>query len=151
MRERINESLTKAVKSQDKIKSSTLRLVNAAIKDRDIASRTADNHSGVSDDEVLEILAKMIRQRAESATTYEEAGRPELAERERAEITIIEEFMPEQMTEEEVAASVEDVLAKLEASSLKDMGRVMAMLKENYAGQMDFSKASAMVKAKLSN
>ncbi len=150
MRTRINDALKEAMKNQDKIRSATLRLIMAAVKDRDIAARSDDNRDGVDDAEILDILAKMVRQRNESAATYEEAGRAELAERERAEISIIEEFMPAQLDDEAVAKAVDEILAQTEASSLKDMGRVMAALKEAYAGQMDFGKAGGLVKQKLS-
>lgn len=150
MRTRINDALKEAIKSQNKIRSATLRLVMAAVKDRDIAARSDDNREGVSDAEILDILSKMIRQRTEFAVTYEEAGRVDLAERERAEIAIIEEFMPTQLDAAAVAAAVDTILAQTEAQSLKDMGRVMAALKEAYAGQMDFGQASALVKQKLS-
>ena len=149
MQERFTEALKEAVKSQDKVRVSTLRLITAAIKDRDIAARSADSGDGVSDEQILEILAKMVKQRQEAATTYEEAGRLELAEQERAEIVIIEEFLPQQLSEDEVGAAVAAAIAELGADSLKDMGKVMACLKGKYAGQMDFGKASALVKEKL--
>jgi len=150
MRVRINDALKTAIKDQDKIRSATLRLIMAAVKDRDIAARSDDNYDGVSDAEILDILSKMVRQRNESATTYEEAGRPELAERERAEISIIEEFLPEQMSAEDVQAVVAKTIEALEAQSFKDMGRVMAALKADYAGEMDFGQASAIAKKLLS-
>ena len=149
MQERFTEALKEAVKSQDKIRVSTLRLITAAIKDRDIAARSADSGDGVTDEQILEILAKMVKQRQEAATTYEEAGRLELAEQERAEIIIIEEFLPQQLSEDEVGDAVAAAIAELGADSLKDMGKVMACLKGKYAGQMDFGKASALVKEKL--
>lgn len=149
MQEQFSEALKAAVKNQDKVRISTLRLITAAIKDRDIAARTADNREGVSDDEILEILAKMVKQRQESAATYEQAGRLELAEQERSEIIVIEEFMPRQLDEEEMAAAVTAVIEAQAASSLKDMGKVMGALKSQYAGQMDFGKAGALVKQKL--
>jgi uncharacterized protein len=149
MQEQFSEALKAAVKNQDKVRISTLRLITAAIKDRDIAARTADNRDGVSDDEILEILAKMVKQRQESAATYEQAGRLELAEQERSEIIVIEEFMPRQLDEEEMAAAVTAVIEAQAASSLKDMGKVMGALKSQYAGQMDFGKAGALVKQKL--
>ena len=149
MQEELSEALKAAVKSQDKIRISTLRLMTAAIKDRDIAARTADNRDGVSSDEILQILAKMVKQRQEAATTYEEAGRLELAEQERSEIAVIEEFMPRQLDAEAISAAVDAVIAQLGAESLKDMGKVMGALKGQYAGQMDFGKAGALVKAKL--
>lgn len=149
MQEELSEALKAAVKSQDKIRISTLRLMTAAIKDRDIAARTADNRDGVSSDEILQILAKMVKQRQEAATTYEEAGRLELAEQERSEIAVIEEFMPRQLDAEAISAAVDAVIAQLGAESLKDMGKVMGALKGQYAGQMDFGKAGALVKEKL--
>jgi len=150
MRETIMAALKDAMKSQEKRRIATLRLINAAIKDRDIAARTTSD-GGVGDTEILEILVKMIKQRRESVQTYEEAGRVELAEQEREEIAIIEEFLPRQMSEDEMAAAVDDTLARLECQGLKDMGRAMAELKANYAGQMDFAKASGLVKQRLNN
>ncbi|MFW2437203.1 MAG: GatB/YqeY domain-containing protein [Parvibaculales bacterium] len=149
MQEQFSEALKAAVKSQDKVRISTLRLITAAIKDRDIAARTADNRDGVSDDEILEILAKMVKQRQESATTYEQAGRLELAEQERNEIAVIEEFLPRRLDDDEMAIAVDTVIQAQAASSLKDMGKVMGALKSQYAGQMDFGKAGALVKQKL--
>ena len=149
MQEQFSEALKAAVKSQDKIRIATLRLITAAIKDRDIAARTADNRDGVSHEEILQVLAKMVKQRHEAATTYEEAGRLELAEQERSEIAVIEEFMPSQLDEEAMSAAVDAALAELGADSLKDMGKVMGRLKDKYAGQMDFGKAGAFVKEKL--
>ena len=150
MQERFTEALKEAVKSQDKIRVSTLRLITAAIKDRDIAARSADSGDGVSDDQILDILAKMVKQRQEAATTYEEAGRLELAEQERAEILVIEEFLPTQLSEDEVASAVASAITEIGAESLKDMGKVMGALKSKYAGQMDFGKASGLVKQQLS-
>jgi len=150
IRERINSALKEAVKSQAKIRMSTLRLINAAIKDRDIASRTNGESEGVDDAEVLGILAKMIKQRDESAVTYEQAGRLELAEQERDEIEVIKEFMPKQLNEDEIAAACQKVVQDLDADGLKDMGRTMGALKERYSGQMDFGKASKTVKGLLS-
>ena len=149
MQEELSEALKAAVKSQDKIRISTLRLITAAIKDRDIAARTADNRDGVSNDEILQILAKMVKQRQEAATTYEEAGRLELAEQERSEIVVIEEFMPRQLDADAMSEAVDAAIADLGAESLKDMGKVMGALKGQYAGQMDFGKAGALVKEKL--
>ena len=149
MQERFNEALKQALKSQDKIRVSTLRLITAAIKDRDIAARSADSGDGVTDEQILEILVKMVKQRQEAATTYEEAGRLELAEQERAEITVIEEFLPTQLGDDEIAAAVDAAIAEIGAESLKDMGKVMGSLKGKYAGQMDFGKAGGLVKGKL--
>lgn len=150
MRETIMSAFKDAMKSQNKRRLSTLRLINAAIKDRDIAARTSSD-GGVDDAVILEILVKMIKQRRESVQTYEEAGRIELAEQEREEIAIIEEFLPQQMDQEETAAAVDATLAKLECEGLKDMGRAMGELKATYAGQMDFAKASALVKQRLAS
>ena len=149
MHERFNEALKVALKSQDKIRISTLRLINAAIKDRDIADRTDNGGAGVSEDVVLEILAKMIKQRQESLSAYEKAGRLDLADQERSEIVIIQEFMPRQLEDDEIIAAVDAALAEVGAETLKDMGKVMGLLKQKYTGQMDFGKAGARVKEKL--
>ena len=149
MHERFNEALKVALKSQDKVRISTLRLINAAIKDRDIADRTDNGGAGVSEDVVLEILAKMIKQRQESLSAYEEAGRLDLADQERSEIVIIKEFMPRQLEDDEIIAAVDSALAEVGAKTLKDMGKVMGLLKQKYTGQMDFGKAGARVKEKL--
>ena len=149
MHERFNEALKVALKSQDKIRISTLRLINAAIKDRDIADRTDNGGAGVSEDVVLEILAKMIKQRQESLSAYEKAGRLDLADQERSEIVIIKEFMPRQLEDDEIIAAVDAALAQVGAETLKDMGKVMGLLKQKYTGQMDFGKAGARVKEKL--
>ncbi|MEC7594214.1 MAG: GatB/YqeY domain-containing protein [Pseudomonadota bacterium] len=149
MHERFNEALKVALKSQDKIRISTLRLINAAIKDRDIADRTDNGGAGVSEDVVLEILAKMIKQRQESLSAYEEAGRLDLADQERSEIVIIQEFMPRQLEDDEIIAAVDAALAEVGAETLKDMGKVMGLLKQKYTGQMDFGKVGARVKEQL--
>ena len=149
MHERFNEALKVALKSQDKVRISTLRLINAAIKDRDIADRTDNGGAGVSEDVVLEILAKMIKQRQESLSAYEKAGRLDLADQERSEIVIIQEFMPRQLGDDEIIAAVDAALAEVGAETLKDMGKVMGLLKQKYTGQMDFGKAGARVKEKL--
>ena len=148
MRETITAALKHATKSQDRRRISTLRLISAAIKDRDIAARTAGKEQA-SDAELLDLLAKMIKQREESQKIYAEAGRAELAQQECEEIAIIREFLPKQLSEEEMETAIAEAIAKAGASSVKDMGKVMAELKARYAGQMDFSKASALVKAKL--
>ena len=149
MQERFSEALKAALKSQDKVRISTLRLINAAIKDRDIADRTDNGGEGVSEEVVLEILAKMIKQRQESLTAYEEAGRLDLADQERTEIVVIKEFMPRQLDDDEIVAAVDAALAEVGAETLKDMGKVMGLLKKQYTGQMDFGKAGARVKEKL--
>ena len=151
MRDQINAAVKEAMREKRADELSTLRLVNAAIKDRDIDARGQGNPDGVSDAEIMAVLAKMIKQRQESATTYEEAGRLELAEKERAEIKVIERFLPRQMDDEEVRNAVEAVIAETGAESIRDMGRVMGALKERYAGQMDFGKVGATVKAALSS
>ena len=148
MREQITESLTKAIKAQDKRRMATLRLVSAAIKDRDVEAR-GHGKERVSDDELLQILAKMDKQRDESIGIYEEAGRLELAEQERAEMAIIKEFLPQQMAEEDVSATCAKAVQELDAAGLRDMGKVMAHLKAHYPGQMDFGKASCVVKSLL--
>ncbi|MEM7424583.1 MAG: GatB/YqeY domain-containing protein [Pseudomonadota bacterium] len=149
VRDAINGALKEATRAQEKRRMATLRLMNAAIKDRSIQNRTAGKGEEVAEAEILEILAKMIKQRRESAETYDGAGRLELAEQERDEIAIIEEFLPRQMSEDEVQAAVEAVIAEIGAEGLKDMGRTMGALKERFTGQMDFGKASGLVKARL--
>jgi len=149
LRERFTDSLKEAMKARAPRRVSTLRLMLAALKDRDIANRSEESREGVSDDEILSLLAKMIKQREESAETYDKGGRPELAAAEREEIVIIREFMPKQMSEDEAKAAVKAVVAETGAASMKDMGKVMAALKEKYAGQMDFGKVGAIVKTTL--
>jgi uncharacterized protein len=151
LRTRITSSIKQAMRDKDSARLSTLRLINAAIKDRDIAVRGDGNDDGVGDDEVLAILGKMTKQRKESATTYEEGGRLDLAERELAEIVVIEEFLPRKLTEAEVTAAVDSAVAETGASSIRDMGRVMGELKSKYTGQMDFGAVGPMVKERLSN
>jgi uncharacterized protein YqeY len=148
MRETITAALKHATKAQDKRRVSTLRLVSAAIKDRDIAARTAGKGEA-TDAELLELFAKMIKQREESEKIYADAGRAELAKQEAEEIAIIREFLPKQLSDSDTDKAIADAIAKTGASSVKDMGKVMAELKANYAGQMDFGKASGLVKAKL--
>jgi len=152
MRDQINEALKTAIKAQnDKTRVSTLRLMNAAIKDRDIAARAEDRCEGATDEEILAILTKMVKQREESSKSFEEGGRPELAEQERAEIAVIREFLPRQMEETEVRAAVDEVVDELDATSLRDMGKCMGALKERYPGAMDFGKASKFLKDSLSS
>ena len=148
LRQELQDALKAAMREKDRRRISTLRLILAAIKDRDIARRTEGDER--DDDTVIrEILAKMIRQREESVRAYEEGGRVELADQEREEITIIRSFLPPQMTEEEVRQAVDAVIAEVGAESLKDIGRCMAALKERYAGRMDFGLASRLVKERL--
>ncbi|PSJ58276.1 GatB/YqeY domain-containing protein [Pseudaminobacter soli (ex Li et al. 2025)] len=148
MRETIAQALKDALKAQDKLRISTLRLVNAAIQDRDISNRGVGKDP-VSDEDILQILAKMVKQREESAKAFEDGKRPELAEKERAEIEVIRGFLPKQMDEAAVKQAVADAIAETGAEGLRDMGRVMAVLKERFTGQMDFGKAGALVKASL--
>ena len=149
MRDRIGTALKEAMKSKDTTRLSTLRLINAAIKDREIALRTAGEAVEIGDGEILAIMGKMVKQRQESARAYEEGGRLELAEKELAEIGVIEDFLPRQLTPEEVAQAIDKAVTKLGASSIRDMGRVMAELKAKYTGQMDFGAVGPMVKDKL--
>lgn len=148
MRESLNQALKQATLQQDRRRMNTLRLIIAAIRDRDIAARTAGKER-VSDDEVLEILAKMIKQRLESARLYEEGGRLDLADEEREEIGIIQSFLPRQLSEDEMRACCAEAVKTTGAQGLRDMGKCMAALKSRYAGQMDFGKASAVVKSML--
>jgi uncharacterized protein YqeY len=149
MRTRVNTAVKQAMKEKATDRLSTLRLINAAIKDRDIAARAEGQENGVDEAEVLAILGKMVKQRRESARTYEEGGRLDLAEREQAEIGIIEEFLPRALSEAEVAKAVDDAVAEIGAESIRDMGRVMGVLKGKYTGQMDFGAVGPMVKARL--
>jgi len=149
IRERINAGLKEAMKSQDKARISTLRLINAAIKDRIIQNRGDGKGEELGDAEVLDILARMIKQREESRQLYEQAGRVELAESEGEEIGIIREFMPRQLSEQEIREAIAAVIGELGATGLKDMGRVMATLKERHAGALDVAKAGAIAKEML--
>jgi uncharacterized protein YqeY len=151
LRQQLNDAMKDAMKAKDAKRLATVRLVLAALKDRDIAARSETSRDLLGDDEILTLLAKMIKQREESAAVYRQGGRPELAENEEAEIAIIRTFMPKQMDEAQAAAAIKAVISETGASSVKDMGKVMAVLKERYAGQMDFGKASAATKAALSS
>jgi len=148
IRDDIKAALVNAMKSGDKQGTAAIRLIQAAIKNRDIELRTA---AQTPDDDVIvtEVLQKMIKQRRESIELYDKGGRPELAEAERGEVAVIERFLPQQMSEEEARAAIQAIVAELGASSVKDMGRVMAALKERHAGQIDMSKASGLVKGAL--
>lgn len=149
MRTRINGALKEAMKAKDATRLATLRLIMAAIKDRDIALRGEGNEDGAGDGEVLGILGKMVKQRQESARAYEEGGRLELAEKEQSEIGIIEDFLPRQLDDGEISEAVDAAIAESGAESLRDMGKVMAVLKGKFTGQMDFGKVGPMVKGKL--
>ena len=148
MRAKINDGLKQAMRAKEARVLSTLRLINAAIKDRDIALRTEGR--SVSDDEIMAILSKMVKQRQESARAYEEGGRLELAEQERSEIAIIEDYLPRKMDEYKVAQAIDTAINQTGAESIRDMGKVMGVLKSAYTGQMDFGAVGPMVKAKLS-
>lgn len=149
MREEINAAVKAAMKAGEKARLGTLRMMASAIKDKDIAGRTEGKADGVSDGEIAELLAKLVKSREDSARLYDEGGRPELAAKEREEIAVIREFMPRQMDEAEAEAAIAALVGELGAAGPKDMGRVMAALKERFSGKMDFSKASGLVKAAL--
>jgi uncharacterized protein len=151
MRTRLGGALKEAMKAKDAARLSTLRLINAAIKDRDISLRGEGREDGVTDAEVLQILGKMVKQRQESARAYEEGGRLELAEKERAEGVVIEEFLPRQLSEAEVAAAVDKAIAATGAEGIRDMGKVMGELKARYTGQMDFGAVGPMVRERLAS
>jgi len=150
-RTRITDATKSAMKEKDKLRVSTLRLVSAAVKDRDIAARAEDRVEGIEEAEILSLLAKMVKQRKESAQTYEDNGRPELAEREREEIEIIQDFMPKPLTDEEMKSVIAKIVEDSDATGLKDMGRIMGQLKSAYAGRVDMGKAGAVVKEHLCN
>lgn len=150
LRAQLTDAMKEAMKAKDAKRLATVRLILAALKDRDIAARTETSKDLVGDDDILTLLAKMIKQREESAAVYRQGGRPELAENEEGEIAVIRTFMPKQMDEAEMKAALQKVIAETGAASIKDMGKVMAVLKERFAGQMDFGKASAATKDALS-
>ncbi|MFA7429980.1 MAG: GatB/YqeY domain-containing protein [Rhodospirillaceae bacterium] len=149
LRTRLNEALKEAMRAREARAIATVRLILAALKDRDIAARSRGVSDGIGDDEIHQMLQSMIKQRRESIAMYEQGGRLELAEQEGEEIAIIERFLPKQMSDQEVEAAVSDTIRDLEAANLKDMGRVMTALRERFAGRMDFGKASLAVKAQL--
>ena len=150
LRVKLGDALIGAMKSNNRRAVSTLRLILAALKERDIAHRTQGaDEEGVSEEEIVKLLQSMIKQRRDSIDAYNKGGRKELAEGEAKEIEIINEFLPEQMSDIAVEDAVREVIALSEASSIKDMGQVMGLLREKFTGRMDFGKASAMVKEKL--
>ena len=149
MRDRISTALKQAMRDKAADRLSTLRLMNAAIKDRDIALRGEGSDALVSDADILAILGRMVKQRQESIRLYVEGARPELADKERAEIGVIEEFLPRQLTAAETEAAIVAAIAEAGAASIRDMGKVMALLKGRYTGQMDFGAVGPMVKARL--
>lgn len=149
LRTRISDATKTAMKEKDRLRVSTLRLVSAAVKDRDIAARAEDRCEGIDESEILSLLSKMVKQRKESAQTYEDNGRPELAEREREEINIIQDFMPKPLSDEEMKTIIAGLVEESGATGLKDMGKIMGQLKSNFAGRVDMGKAGAVVKAHL--
>jgi uncharacterized protein len=149
LRVQLNDAMKEAMKTKDAKRLATVRLVLAALKDKDIAARSENSRELLGDEEILGLLAKMIKQREESAVAYDAGKRPELAAGEREEIAIIRSFMPAQMDEAQIKQAINETIAKMGAGSIKDMGKVMAFLKEHYAGQMDFSRASALTKDAL--
>lgn len=149
LRTRLNEALKEAMRAKNQRAVSTLRLILAALKDRDIASRSRGATDGIDEDEILAMLQTMIKQRREAISLYEQGGRLELAEQEAEEIAVIESFMPKQLDDQEIRGAVQAIIDEIGACGLKDMGRTMAALRARYAGQMDFGKASGMVKEQL--
>ncbi len=150
LRTRLNEALKEAMRAKNQRAVSTVRLILAALKDRDIAARSRGVMDGIDEAEMLSMMQSMIKQRGESIKMYEQGGRPELAEQEREEIAVIEGFLPKQMSDEEATAAIRTVIGEVGAASIKDMGKVMAELKARHAGQMDFAKAGPVVKQQLS-
>jgi uncharacterized protein YqeY len=146
LREQFTESMKDAMKAKDQKRLGTIRMVQAAIKDKDIAARTAESREGISDDDILSLLGKMIKQREESAAVYDQGNRPELAQNERDEIMVIRSYMPKQMSAEEMLDAARKAIAETGASTIKDMGKVMGAMKSRYAGQMDFGKANGVIK-----
>ena len=149
LRARIQDATKEAMRAKDQLRLSTLRLIGAAIKDREIALRGEPGQAELSSDDLIALMSKMVKQRQESARAYEEGGRLELAERELTEIGIIQEFLPRQLDQAEIAAAIDSVIADLGATGVRDMGRVMGALRERHAGQMDFGAAGALVKSRL--
>ena len=151
LRETLNQALKDAMKAKDAQRTATLRLILAALKDRDIAARTSgDDRTGIPDDASLSLLQTMVKQRRESITMYEQGGRQDLADKEKSEIAVIESFLPKQLSESEVEAAARAAIAEVGAQGIKDMGKAMGVLKAKYAGQMDFAKAAAILKSQLS-
>lgn len=148
-REDFNSALKEALKNKDQVAMSTIRLIMAALKDRDITARGNGNAEGIADAEILSMMQSMVKQRQESAKTYKDNDRPELAEREEAEIVVIQKFLPQQMSAEEAEKVIAEIIAETGADNIKDMGKVMGVLKTKYAGQLDMAKAGGMVKEKL--
>jgi len=150
VREALNDALKEAMKAQDKCAVSTIRLILAALKEKDIAARGGGEAALAGDAEIMAMLQTMVKQRHDSIDMYQKGDRPELAQRERDEVAIIERFLPRQLSDSELEAAVDSAVEEVGADSLKWMGKVMAMLRERYAGQMDFAKAGALAKKRLS-
>lgn len=150
LRQRLNDMLKDAMRAREERKVSTIRLINAALKDRDIQARSKGNTDGIGDDEILGLLQSMVKQRRDSIEAYSKGGRPDLAQQEAEEICYIETFLPTPLSDTEADKAIAEAIAKSGAESIKDMGKVMAYLKDNYAGRMDFSKSSGKVKGQLS-
>ncbi len=149
LRDQMTHELKAAMRAKDAERLATLRLINAAIKDREIAARSDANVQELDDADLIAVLTRMVKQRRDSARAYEEAARLDLAEKELAEIAVIESFLPRQLSEDEMEAAIDDVIARLGATSVRDIGKVMGALKAEYAGQMDFGKAGAQIKTRL--
>lgn len=150
LRQRLSDALKEAMKARDQRAVSTLRMVLAQLKDRDIAARPSGNSAGIGEGEIEEMLLKMVKQRQESITLYKQGNRPDLVQQEEEEIAVIERFMPKQLDAAELAAAVDAAVAETGARTIKDMGKVMARLKERFAGRMDFAKGGQLVKQRLS-
>ena len=150
-RAELNDALKESLKSQEKVEVATIRLILAALKDRDIAERAKGQGDGISDDEILAMLQSMIKQRRESSETYRSAGRDDLADREEAEIKVIKCFLPEQLSDDEIRHKVDDLISELNVTDIREMGKVMAELKTRFSGQIDMSKASGVVKERLAS
>ncbi len=148
-RTELSDTLKDAMRAKDACAVSTLRLILAALKDRDIAARGKGNSEGISDDDILDLLQKMVRQRRESIELFQKGDRQDLADKEAEEIKVIQRFLPKQMDADQVRGAVQEIIDEFGAATIKDMGRVMAALKERYAGRMEFGKASALVKERL--
>lgn len=150
LREALTTAMKEAMKAKDAKRLGTIRLILAAIKDKDIAGRTEESREGIADDEILSLLAKLVKSREDSITLYKQGGRQDLVDNEEAEIAVIREFMPKQLDDAETAAAIDAAIAETGAAQLKDMGKVMGILKTKYSGQLDFGKAGGLIKAKLS-
>jgi hypothetical protein len=149
LRQRISDDQKTAMKARDTETLGAIRLISAALKDKDIAARPSGNANGIPDPEIIDMMQKMVRQRQESIEMYEKGNRPELAAKEQAEIEVIQRYLPRQLSEADATAAIAAIIAETGAGSIRDMGKVMNALKERYAGQLDFGKVGALVKAKL--